>query len=75
MEQWKKEWLEKQTTMQLLMLLQYTRKFGGWVSPWGNRDGFTAEEIKEILATREHIPNKKEAKKTRQEKAKIKKYR
>lgn len=31
--------------------------------------------LKDVLSTREHIPNKQEAKTIRQEKAKIKKYR
>ena len=42
---------------------------------WSYEDDvtYTAEQIKEVLATREHIPNKKEAKLKRQLAAKRKK--
>lgn len=59
-------------TRELLKWLDYTRTFGGWYSPCqkSERDyGFSAEDIKAELSTREHIPNKLEARNLRREAA------
>ncbi len=60
-----KEILEGMSTGRLLRELQWTRieTFDPEV------DNFTKAEIKAVLATRPHVPNKVEAKKIRQEKA------
>lgn len=71
------EWLKKQHTRELLKLLDRTRKFGGYYDISENHQGFciTDSQIKAILATREHIPNKKETRERRQKIAKNKKNR
>lgn len=58
--------LKRSHTKQLLKKLDYYRAAG---------DAQITAIIRKILATREHIPNKEEAKKIRQEKAKAKKHR
>lgn len=68
--------IKKLHTKQLMKLLNNTR--GYWsddkaeIYVDGHRFEFTREELKVELATREHIPNKKENKKKRQEMAKKK---
>jgi hypothetical protein len=63
-------------TKQLMKMLKSVRAINSnEFREWGERgEGaaipFTYEELKAELATREHIPNKKEAKKLRQERAK-----
>lgn len=57
-------------TRQLLDYLKHARACGGWYSPWDGSTGYTIEELKAELATREHVPNKAEAKRIRQDKAK-----
>ena len=59
----KKLALKTMHTKVLLSRLNDLRHASGW-------DIFTSEELKEELAKREHIPNKKEAKLIRQLKAK-----
>jgi hypothetical protein len=66
----KVEHLNSLDTRELLMYLKYARKFGGRYSPWCHDEYYSTDEIKDELATREHIPNKQEAKKIRQERAK-----
>lgn len=58
--------LEGFTTGHLMRLLRSTRH-GGYEE---YADDFSADEIKAVLATRPHVPNKKEGKKLRQEAAK-----
>ncbi|MCA1026980.1 hypothetical protein LCM23_12840 [Cytobacillus kochii] len=69
-------------TKELLRLLHSARHCGGSYNPFyengyafqGSK-WYTIDEIKKELATREHIPNKEEAKKIRQEKHKMKQNR
>lgn len=62
--------LTKIHTKVLLDWLNHARKCGGSYSPSGTYvDVFSIDELKAELATREHIPNKEEAKKIRQQKA------
>lgn len=65
----KKVWLKSRHTKELLIFLDKARKCGGGYSPFDNDICFTIEEIKSELTTREHIPNKKESKLIRQNKA------
>lgn len=69
-----REILEHMCTRQLLKELRNTYSYGcpySWTNDdWLDLDAYQAT-IKSILATREHIPNKKESKRIR--KAKIKK--
>ena len=63
--------LEKKTTKELIKWKDYCYKFSGEYSP--SETGppyYSIEEIKLELSKREHIPNKQESKKIRQEKAK-----
>ena len=67
-------------TKTLLSYLDSCRRLGGSFNPYYDsgyspKDSpvFTYEQIKEELATREHIPNKQERRKIRQEKFKNKK--
>ena len=64
----RKQHLQETHTRILLEYLSHARKCGGWFSPFDNNVGFTTTEIKEELSTREHIPNKQEAKLIRQQK-------
>lgn len=67
-------WLNSQHTKQLLSLLNKARKCGGSFDPFdGGQVFYSTEEIKKLLETREHVPNKKEAREIRQSKAKNKK--
>ena len=62
-------------TKQLLEMLKDARKFGGYFSedPHSRCSyAWTTDEIKGVLAQREHVPNKKEAKEIRKKKAKKK---
>lgn len=71
--------LESYSTRHLLELLKEARAYGGEYDFWAgfNKELFgksvTVDELKEILATREHVPNKLESKKIRQDKAKTRK--
>lgn len=62
--------LTDEHTRVLLDYLKHARACGGWYSPWDSDTGYTIEELKAELATRPHVPNKAEAKRIRQEKAK-----
>jgi hypothetical protein len=65
--------LTKQDTRELLQWLNKARKCGqGGYDPFNDGNGycFSVELLKNELSKREHVPNKKEAKKIRQEKAK-----
>ncbi len=55
-------------TRLLLKWLDLTRRFGGWYSPCQKSErhyGFHADDIRAELATREHVPNKTEARERR----------
>lgn len=67
--------LEELTTRELLNYLKRSRKFRGFYSPCDDGVGYSSEQIKKVLATREHLPNKAEAKKKRQAEAREKKHR
>jgi hypothetical protein len=60
-------------TKVLLSYLKGARKCGGFWSPSGDSNGFgfTTDELKKELATREHVPNKQEARHRRQERARV----
>lgn len=60
--------LVDQHTKVLLQWLSRARATGGTFSP-NDCDNFDADDIKKELSTREHVPNRQEAKKIRQEKA------
>jgi hypothetical protein len=63
--------LNEYHTKELLQFLNSARACGGWYSPYDkNGPGYTVAEIKEVLKTREHIPNKKEAKELRRKASK-----
>ena len=64
------EHLKKKHTKQLLDYLDSCRKCGGRLSPFDNENSVTIDQVKAELATREHVPNKQEAKVIRQLKAK-----
>lgn len=64
------EELKKTPTRQLLQLLNTARACGG---SFIDCYEITVKQIKDELSTREHIPNKQEAKLIRQHKAKFKK--
>lgn len=66
-------YLEGKHTRQLLDLLQCCRRCGGRYDVLDNNsDWFVSiSQVKAELAKREHIPNKLEAKKLRQERAKF----
>ena len=67
--------LKNYHTKQLKKMLNLSYKFDGLF--WCESKGviFDSDEIREELKTREHVPNKIEAKKIRQEKARLKKNR
>lgn len=64
--------LESLHTRELLDYLKASRCYGGRYDPFydGHGEGFTSEEIKSILSTREHIPSKREGSRLRRERAK-----
>ena len=64
-------------TRDLMLMLANSRVHNGKYCPYYPNTGelVTTEEIKRELATREHIPNKKESMKIRQDAAKAKKNR
>lgn len=63
--------LNKQPTKVLLNWLRATRKFGGSFDLTDNGTIIvTKRQLKEELSKREHIPNKKEAKNMRRQRAK-----
>lgn len=71
------EHLEALSTRELLGYLQSARRCGGSYNPYYDSGSapkgtkwYTIAEIKGVLATREHIPNKSESRKIRQYKAK-----
>ena len=63
--------VENLSTRQLMSLLRRTYRTNGWYSPIdGNSPfGYTTEEIKAELATREHVPNKAEGRALRRQAA------
>ena len=67
--------LAELTTKELLDYLKWSRKFNGIYSPWDGPGGYTTTEIKAVLATREHVPNRAERKLICQAEAKAKKHR
>ena len=67
-------YLDRLHTRELLDYLKQSRKYNGSYSANGVHYHST-EEIKAVLATREHIPNKVERKQARQEQARAKKHR
>ncbi len=67
--------LKKFHTRQLLDIIDHCRACGGIYQPYDMGVYYEFEEIKSELDTREHIPNKQEAKRIRQEKAKAKRNR
>lgn len=69
--------LTKYHTRELLAMLNRSRKNNGscCIGDSGMGPCISADEIKDELATREHIPNKAEAKKIRQQKQQEKKQR
>lgn len=69
--------LKEMHTRELLKLLDMTRKFNGRASLSDSSCGpfYYYDDIKTELNTREHIPNKAEAKKLRQQKALKKRHR
>jgi hypothetical protein len=69
------EHLKSLHTWQLMYYLKRARRLNGLYRPWDGHRGYTVEQIKEVLATREHIPNKAERRKARQELAHRKKHR
>ena len=76
-----KDRLEKMHTRELLLLLEKSRRCGGrWCfggdPNHASRDTWAfADDLKEILATREHIPNKAERKQILAKKSGIQKKR
>lgn len=67
-------YLESLRTRELLVYLERARKYNGTYTDNGVHY-HSVEEIKSVLARREHIPNKVESKKARQEQARAKKHR
>jgi len=66
----KDEYLQNLSTKELLSLLQSARACGGsYCLSSNDSTDFTTDEIKSELLTREHVPNKPEAKAIRQQKA------
>jgi hypothetical protein len=65
--------LKKVETRKLMQYLSIARIHGYFEV--GNFPDVSIDELKAELATREHIPNKQEARKIRQEKAFAKKHR
>ena len=70
----RREELERLNTKVLLDYLAWARKFNGSYTP-NDCYYFTVEQIKTVLATREHVPNRHERRRLRQEEAKRKKHR
>lgn len=62
-------------TKVLLIWLKKSRAFNSGYSPDDGHTYHTTEELKEELATREHVPNKAEAKEIRRERANAKRNR
>lgn len=62
----RQDWLKKASTRQVLTLLNAVRAYG---ASFDDFYSFTVEELKAELATREHIPNKQEAKELRRKRA------
>lgn len=70
------EHLESLHTRDLMARMTRARKFPDGYRPYdGAEFKMSIEDYKKILSTREHIPNKAERKKIRQEKAKEKQNR
>jgi hypothetical protein len=67
--------LQTMHTRQLIWLLRGTYCRSAWWEGWeaAHYDEPTYEEIKAVLRTREHIPNKAEARKIRKERARTRK--
>ena len=68
------EYLDRLHTRELLDYLKHARKYNGTYTDNGVHYHSVAE-IKAVLATREHVPNKAESKKARQAQARAKKHR
>jgi hypothetical protein len=75
----KKGFLESKHTKQLLQMLSNARANWGVYEIWERKGTFdieiikiTADEIRDVLNTREHVPNKMEGKQKRREMAKRK---
>ena len=72
----KHEYLRSIETRQLMSWRERAYACGGYYTPFNHHSNsamlFSIEDLKAELATREHIPNKKEAKVIRQTKAKEK---
>jgi hypothetical protein len=67
--------LKDRHTRELLRMLNDARPSGFYWVDYPSGPKYSVEDIKAELATREHIPNKAEAKKIRQQKAKEKRNR
>jgi len=67
--------LTKVHTKKLLKYLEQARACGGSYTPNDWQTVYTVEELKKELATREHVPNKDECRKLRQQCAKEKRHR
>jgi hypothetical protein len=67
--------LKNYHTKQLKKMLSLSYKFNGVYIPSGEVCGFESDEIRAELNTREHVPNKIEARRMRQEKARSRKNR
>jgi hypothetical protein len=72
----KLEYLKSIETRQLMSWRERAYACGGYYTPFNHHSNsamiFSIDDIKAELSTREHIPNKKEAKVIRQTKAKEK---
>lgn len=69
----KHDYIKAAHTRQLMSWRDHSYACGGHFNPIGNGIGnfeYTTEEILAELNTRDHVPNKKEAKTIRQQKAK-----
>lgn len=73
----KQEYLKSIETRQLMSWRERAYACGGSYTPFDHKSNsamiFSIDDIKAELNTREHIPNKKEAKTIRQQKAKERK--
>ena len=73
----KLEYLKSIDTRQLMSWRERAYACGGYYTPFDHKSNsamiFSIEDIKAELGTREHIPNKQEAKALRQQKAKERK--
>lgn len=58
------DYINAKHTKQLLGILKSCRACGGYYDLMGDNSGFvvTTAQVKAVLATRDHVPNKQEAK-------------